>query len=173
MRASQLRFALTFLALFALLAGAFEALRGTAFERFVVEDLILKPTAWLIDTLTPAERVELVGRTLMSADGTSLRVVRGCEGVEMFLLLLAAILAYPSSARRRALGLLWGSILAYALSILRLMTLYYILRHRPNLWEALHGLILPLGPIVLMALYFLHWSAHAGPSSAAKATSAS
>jgi len=154
-----LRFGLIFLTLFALLIGGFEALRGTAFERFLVETLILEPTTALINTVTPNEHVVLVGRTLTSPQGASLRVTRGCEGVEMFLLLIAAILAFPASLKRRLQGLLWGSLLAYVLSITRLMLLHYILRYSPTLWEALHGLILPLGPVVLMALFFLRWSA--------------
>ena len=38
------------------------------------------------------------------------------------------------------------------------MLLHYILRYSPNAWQALHGLVLPLGPVVIMVLYFLHWS---------------
>jgi hypothetical protein len=41
------------------------------------------------------------------------------------------------------------------------MALHYILRYSPTAWEALHGLILPLGPIILIALYFMRWSAGA------------
>jgi exosortase family protein XrtM len=158
MNATPLRFGITFVLGFAVLMGAFEASRGTAFERFVVEDLILVPTAALIDVITPHEHVTLVGRTLAASGGANLRVTRGCEGIEMFLLLVAAILAFPASARHRFQGLLVGSVLAYLLSITRLTALHYTLHYSPAAWEALHGLILPLGPIVLMALYFLHWS---------------
>ena len=159
MQVTPLRFALAFLALFAVLLGGFEALRGTGVERFLIESLILEPTAWLIRLLTPAEHVQLLGRRLISMVGPSLNVTRGCEGIEMFLLLLAAILAFPASARRRLEGLLRGALLAYVLSITRLVLLHYTLTYYPTLWEALHGLILPLGPILLLALYFLHWSA--------------
>jgi len=158
MTTTPLRFSFWFVVGFTLLLGGFEAARGTAFERFVVEALILKPTAGLINFITPNEHVELVGRTLVSPGGSQLRVTRGCEGIEMFLLLTAAILAFPATARRRVQGLFWGSLLAYFLSVTRLMTLHYVLRYSPNLWETLHGLILPLGPIALMALFFLHWS---------------
>jgi len=95
-----------------------------------------------------------------------LRVTRGCEGVEMFLMLVAGILAYPADAVRRTRGLLVGAAIAYGLSIARLMALHYILHYSPAAWEALHGLILPLAPIVLIALYFMSWSAaprHATP----------
>ena len=154
-----MRFALKFVIAFALLTGVFEASRGTALERLIVEDGILLPTTGLINMLTPQEHVTLAGRTIACPDGSGLRVTRGCEGIEMFLLLTAAILAFPASWRRRLQGLLVGSILAYLLSITRLMLLHYILRYSPDAWQTLHGLVLPLGPVVLLALYFLHWSA--------------
>ena len=155
---SPLRFGIVFILSFAILMGAFEASRGSSFERFVVAGLILTPTTAIINTVTPAEHVTLAGRTLMAPDGANLRVTRGCEGVEMFLLLIAAIVAFPASLRRRLQGLFEGSLLAYALTIARLMTLHYVLRYAPLAWEALHGLILPLAPIALLSLYFLHWT---------------
>jgi len=157
MTTTPLRFGFLFVIGFSLLMGGFEAARGTAFEHFVVETLILKPTTSLINFLTPQEHVELIGRTIASSSG-SLRVTRGCEGIEMFLLLIAAVLAFPTTLKRRAQGLLFGSVLAYILSVSRLMILHYVLRYSPGLWGALHGLILPLGPVVLMALFFLRWS---------------
>ena len=138
--------------------GSFEVSRGTPFERFVVEDLILVPTTSLINTLTPQEHVALTGRAIVSS-GANLRVTRGCEGVEMFLMLVAGILAFPATFKQRVQGLLLGFMLAYALSVGRLMALHYVLRYNPNAWEALHGLVLPLGPIIVMALYFMRWSA--------------
>lgn len=158
---SDMRFALKFIIAFALLTGGFEASRGTAFERFIVEQGILVPTTRLINTLTPQEHVTLIGRTIVSPDGSNLRVTRGCEGIEMLLLLTAAILAFPASLERRAYGLLAGLVLAYFLSLTRLMLLHYILRYSPSAWQALHGLVLPLGPVVLLALYFLRWSGFA------------
>jgi exosortase family protein XrtM len=170
MQATPLRFALIFVALSALLIGAFEELRGTAVERFLVVTLILKPTTALINVVTPAEHVQLIGRKLISARGATLNVTRGCEGIEMFLLLLAALLAFPASGRQRLYGLLWGSLIAYALSLTRLLLLHYTLTNRPGLWEALHGLVLPLGPIVMLALYFMHWTAATSAAAARHAT---
>lgn len=143
--------------MFALLAGSFESSRDTRFEVFIVQDLILGPTVWLINVLDPTQRVELVGRTFVSATA-QLHVTRGCEGVEMFFLLIAAIVAFPASLERKALGLCTGLVLAYALSVARLVALDYTLRHAPNTWEALHGLVLPLAPVIALAWFFLHWS---------------
>ncbi len=156
---TPLWFALKFIICFAVLFGAFEASRGSAFERFVVEDMILKPTTALINIVTPNEHAQLRADRVIASPGSGLHVTRGCEGIEMFLLLAAGIIAFPAAWAWRLQGLLFGSILAYLLSIIRLMALHYILRYSPGAWEALHGLVLPLGPIIFMALYFMRWSA--------------
>ena len=154
-------FALKFIVCFAVLFGAFEVSRGSAFEHFVVEDLILVPTTVLINIVTPNEHAQVGGDRVISSPGSNLHVTRGCEGIEMFLLLVAGIAAFPASWRRRLQGLLFGSILAYLLTVARLMALHYILHYSPSAWEALRGLILPLGPIILMALFFMRWSSGA------------
>jgi exosortase family protein XrtM len=167
-----LAFALKFVVCFAVLVGAFEASRGSPFEAFVVEELFLVPTTALINVVTPNEPAHLYAGRVISSPGSNLRVTRGCEGIEMFLLLAAGILAFPASWPRRVQGLLFGSILAYVLSITRLLVLHYILRYSPGAWQALHGLVLPLGPIILMALYFMRWSADGmqhPPTAAARA----
>jgi exosortase/archaeosortase family protein len=156
--ATPLQFGLRFLVVFGLLTAGFEASRGTALERVVVEDAILSPTVHLINVVTPGEQAALVGRTLSTPGSAGLRVTRGCEGIELFLMLAAAIVAFPASLARRARGLLLGSLLAYLLSVTRLMALHYALHYSPRAWEALHGLVLPLAPVVLMALFFLRWS---------------
>ena len=173
MTSAPLRFAIKFVVGFTILMGAFEASRGSPFERFLVQDLILVPTTHLINAISPNEHAELVGRTITSA-GSSLRVTRGCEGIEMFILLVTAILAFPASFKQRLKGLFYGAVLAYVLSVARLIALHYILRYSPGAWESLHGLLLPLGPIVLLALFFMRWSAAtvsgSRPSPEARAT---
>jgi exosortase family protein XrtM len=150
-------FGIKFAAIFALLMGAFEASRGTAVERFLVEDFILKPTTALIRAIDPTDNVQLTGRTIRSS-GSKLNVTRGCEGIEIFLLLAAAILAFPASWVARARGLGLGFVLAYALSVSRLIALHFTLRYQPTAWESLHGFVLPLGPIFLTMIYFMAWS---------------
>ena len=73
---SLLRFAVIFAILFGILFATFEASRGSVFERFVIEDLILAPTTALINTVTPEDHAALVGRTIAST-GANLRVTRG------------------------------------------------------------------------------------------------
>jgi exosortase/archaeosortase family protein len=151
-------FALRFFLIFALLTGAFELARGTAFERFVVEDLVLKPSVVAINALLPNDTVSLNGRTL-STDRSSLRITRGCEGIEILLMLAAGMLAFPANWKHRLIGLAWGALLSELLSVSRIVALHYTLRHHPQAWESLHGLILPLAPIALVGIFYLRWTA--------------
>jgi exosortase/archaeosortase family protein len=155
-------FALKFIAYFALMMGAFEASRGTAIERFLVEDCILEPTVGLVHVVAPQEPIQLVGR-MISSPSSHLRITRGCEGVEVFLILLSAIAAFPAGWKAKAWGLGIGFVLSYLLSVSRLIALHFTLRYSPAAWEALHGLVLPLGPIVLITVYFIHWTGQIRP----------
>jgi exosortase family protein XrtM len=169
MKSGPLWFGVKFIFLFAALVGAFEASRGTEFERLIVVDAILVPTTALLNIASPQERVTLSERTLVS--GTSnLHVTRGCEGVELFLLLIAGILAFPASLSRRAWGLLLGGMLAYVLSVTRLVVLDETLRRAPNAWEALHGIVMSLVPVVIMAFFFLRWTASSPVAGQSRAT---
>jgi exosortase/archaeosortase family protein len=170
---TTLRFAIRFMVIFAALMGAFEAARGTAFERVLVEDILLGPATATIQLLSPDGRagIHRVGRTLRSPT-SELHVTRGCEGVEILLMIAAAILAYPASVTERARGLAGGLLLTYGLSVARLVALHFTLRYAPGSWEALHGVVLALIPILIGALFFLRWSSqvalHAGRLSEAK-----
>jgi exosortase/archaeosortase family protein len=159
----MLRFALKFVLCFAALMSLFEASRGTVIERLLVEECILKPATALIRLLSPSEHVALAGRTITStvvhtSTVLHLHIIRGCEGIEIFLLLVSAVLAFPAGWRARLHGLAVGFVLAYLLSLGRLVALYFTLSSAPGAWEALHGLLLPLGPIIVISLYFMHWS---------------
>jgi exosortase/archaeosortase family protein len=167
---ATLTFAITLLVYFAALTAAFEASRGSAFERIVVEQAILRPATALINLISPTERATLADRTI-SSPGSRLHVTRGCEGVEVILLLLAATLAFPAAWPLRAHGFAIGLVLAYAVSLGRLVALHFTLRYAPGAWESLHGLVLPLAPIIVITGYFLRWSGRV-PLARAVATSA-
>ena len=127
-------------------------------QKIVIDDLTPGPTAALINWFAPAEAVRVDGRSLTTSNSV-LRITRGCEGVEMLLLMIAGILAFPASARHRAREFCVGLVIVYSLTIARLVLLHFTLRYSPDAWNRLYGLVLRLGPVLLIALYFLHWSA--------------
>ena len=153
----SVRFGLRFALVFAGLLGALEALRTSSLWPALLQSALLQPTAALLSLGLSPDTVYSQGISLISGS-TRLNVVRGCDGTETLLLLISALFAYPASARERTVGLVCGSVVTYLLSVLRLSALFLTLRYSPQAWEALHGLVLPLTPVLGVALYFLHWS---------------
>src|ERR1700736_2893050 len=131
LNATLVRFACVFAVAFALQFAAFEASRGSHFEKIVIDDLALTPTAALINWFAPAEAVRVDGPSLTPPTSV-LRITRGCEGLEMLLLLTAGILAFPTSTRHRARGFCVGLIIVYALTIARLVLLHFTLLYSPR-----------------------------------------
>ena len=164
-KAALLRFGIRFLLLTLALLGALEAAHGTKLEALVVERAICQPSARFLGLLMPAEGVRCVNRSLVSQH-VQLRIVRGCEGTETLLLLTAALLAYPASLKHRAVGVAVGAILSWILSVARLSFLFAALRYSASNWEAVHGTLASLLPVLVIGVYFLHWTSIGGPAKA-------
>ncbi len=137
----------------------FELVRGTAVEQRVFAAAMLGPAAILATSLAPAHPTSVSLRRLVSKRAT-LNVTRGCEGTETLSLFAAAVLAFPASWRRRGVALGAGLVLVYLLSILRLGVLAWVLAEHRDLFDAIHGVIAPLAPLVVVSLYFAAWAAH-------------
>lgn len=159
---SPLRFGLKFALLFLVQFSAYEAARGSPAEESFIHSAVLQPSTWLISIVSPPEIVRIEGRNLVTPN-SSLHITRGCEGVEMLFLLTAAILAFPADRGRRAFGLAVGMAVIYALTLGRIAILHFALRYHPDYWDSLHGLVLPLVPVILVAWYFMAWSTREVP----------
>ena len=58
--------------------------------------------------------------------GFGVSIEPGCNGVEAFIVLLAAIVAFPSTWRHRAWGVGLGFVAVQALNVVRVITLFYL-----------------------------------------------
>ncbi|HEU5182223.1 MAG TPA: exosortase H [Candidatus Polarisedimenticolia bacterium] len=102
-----------------------------------------------------------------AADGQSvqagtarLSVELGCNGVDAFCLCASAILAFPASWSRRAIGIGLAMFGVFGLNLVRLSNLYLIARHFPArlelfhvyIWQTLIG-VLSLGLFLLWGRY--------------------
>lgn len=151
-----LSFALAFLAVFAVLYGLYAMTRGTTVERLVIDEWTVSPGVTIINLLTPAEAVKASGHRLVS-NKARLSVLNGCEGTESLFLLVAAITAFGATWRAKAVGILAGTALIFVLNQIRIVSLYYALRHERAWFEALHGYIAPTLIVFAGALFFLWW----------------
>jgi exosortase H (IPTLxxWG-CTERM-specific) len=119
------RFFLSFILLQALLFGA--ELTPWAQRWFVVPwtDTLAAVSAAIVKLFDPT--VVADGKLLQSGqNGFAVSIEAGCNGVEATIVLVAAILAFPASWKRRLAGLVIGIVAVQALNIVRVISLFYL-----------------------------------------------
>ena len=160
--------ALLFLLIFAALLFAWNASRGGAIERWVIDDVTVRPAAWLVNLLTPEVQAYARGTTL-AAPGGGLNILNGCEGIDALFLLVTAFLVAPFALRDRIPGLLLGVALLYVVNQARILLLFYAWRRDPALFAALHGSVMPIVVVLAVAGWFYGWLRSFPPRPAAAA----
>lgn len=136
-----------FLALYALLHWAYQALRSSSLDPWFIHRLTVAPAAALIDWAAPADAVRAIGPRLVWPEGR-LTLLAGCDGFEVMSLFVAAILACDVAPRRAMVALVGGCLVIWALNQLRIAALYGVFRYRREAFDALHTL---WGPLLLIA----------------------
>lgn len=137
------RFVGVFLLTFGLLQAGWGTLAEAAPGQWVIHDATVRVAAASINVLTPEIQAQALGSRI-AAVGGGINVLNGCEGTEVWFLMLAALVAHAFSWRARLVGALLGTVWVYGLNQLRLLVLFYSHRQNPSLFEQLHGLVAPL-----------------------------
>ena len=110
----------------------------------------------IINAVTPGEKTRVEGNVIVS--GTfQLNIAQGCEGIEGFLLIAAAILAFYMGTRQKLLGILTGFLVIYMANLLRIIALYYVLKYRPGLFDFMHIFVGQTFIIVIGLVFFVFW----------------
>ena len=121
----MLRFFVTFLLLQAVLFGI--ELTPWAQTYFVVPwtNTLARISTWLVTVFDP--NVMAAGKIMRSTiNGFAVSIEAGCNGVEATIVLLAAILAFPASWKRKLIGLAAGIVAVQGLNIVRVISLFYL-----------------------------------------------
>ncbi len=148
--------ALRFLGLFALLIGLFYTFYFSNFNVANIHPHILSAQA-----KAGAFLLQLMGQSVMAEDqyisGSefSMSVSGGCDGLEVTALLIAGILAFPSTWREKGRGLLFGLAILTVLNILRLPALYFAgAKGSTELFDLLH---VQGGFVIFISITMLIW----------------
>jgi len=115
-------------------AGPRYEARATAFTAHTLD--------WVLSALGVDSRA--VGELVTGSSGSSefaIRVIRECTAESPLILLLAAILAYPCSARDKAVGVALGVPSILLVNLVRLASLFWIGLVRPDLFDSAHVLV--------------------------------
>lgn len=80
-----------------------------------------------------------IGKVLRSSsNGFAVSIEAGCNGVEATLVLIAAILAFPSTWRQKAWGLGFGFVAVQGLNVARIISLFYLGQWNMTAFEWAH-----------------------------------
>ncbi len=147
---------LAFVVLFGLMYWGLASFWSEGVSHWVIDVATVEPAAWLARTVTGNAGIVASGSHLRAPDG-AINVLYGCEGTDVLMLLVAAMLVAPGSWRKRLLGLLAGSALVFFVNQLRVLALFFAFRQYPDWFGAIHGLLGPMLVIVAVTAFFYVW----------------
>jgi exosortase/archaeosortase family protein len=84
-----------------------------------------------------------------------MEIVRNCDAIEVNILFVSAVLAFPSTWRRRGIALAVGLPALVALNVARICLLYFVGVHAPDRFAVAHEQIFPLLLVGAAAFAFL------------------
>jgi exosortase/archaeosortase family protein len=97
----------------------------------------------------------------------SMRIVKTCDGMDVNILFVSAIMAWPSALRPRLIAAALGLAILVATNTTRICTLYYVGVYAPASFEFVHIELWPAAILALAAALFLVFIAktrsHASP----------
>jgi len=100
----------------------------------------------------------VVSGTEIRAPGFAVNIENGCNGIETVLLFGAAVLAFPASARRRAIGFVVGFFAIELLNFVRVLSLFWIGHHYPSFFSSSHTVVWQSIVVLFGVLLFLVWA---------------
>ena len=68
----------------------------------------------------------------------SVGIRKGCDALEPMALLVAGIIAFPSTVKQKVIGVLLGLTALFVLNIIRIVTLFLTGIYYPKFFEAMH-----------------------------------
>ena len=150
------RFALLFISLLVGIALAYPALRlrfgheVRAVELFTA-DLVYR----LLDLFTADARLATNG--IVFFGHFPVAIIDECTGIYEAILLGAALLAFPTTWGKTAIGFLLGFPLIYAMNVARIAMLLVVGRYFPQIFEFMHVYFWQVTMIAMVSTTWLAW----------------
>jgi exosortase H (IPTLxxWG-CTERM-specific) len=93
---------------------------------------------------------------IMSGEA-SVKIKEGCNGVYATMIFLAGIVAYPTSLRKKLIGVVLGTIALFIVNLVRVLSLFYLSAFFPELFDEAHLYIWQFAIIIIGGLFWLVW----------------
>ena len=152
----MLRFFILFIVI---LIAVFAAELTSPVQRAIVApwtEALVRISANIITFFDP--NVAVFGNILQSTtNGFAISIRAGCNGVEAALILIAAMLAFPTTWKHRVIGILAGLIAVQFLNIIRVISLFYLGQWSINAFEWAHFYLWPALIMLDVLIVWMIW----------------
>lgn len=91
----------------------------------------------------------------------SFELLNGCNGVWASIIFVSAVLAFPSPLLKKLLGVVAGFSAIFVLNLIRVVSLYLIIRHFPGAFEGAHVYVWQSIVIGAAVVLWLLWAQRA------------
>ncbi len=96
--------------------------------------------------------------TLISMPQFTVDIQAGCNGIEPIIILLSAILAFPSPWLSKAYGIVLGTVLLQVVNVIRIVSLICIGVYYPRLFNEAHSYVWQVLIISFSLLIWMVWA---------------
>lgn len=96
----------------------------------------------------------------VSSDQFSVSIKEGCDALAPIILYALATLLYPTSWNYRIKGWFWGILTLFLLNVVRIVSLFMIGIHIPQMFDVIHFDIWQVLFIVCAATLWMYWVSH-------------
>jgi exosortase family protein XrtM len=127
------------------------------FQRFVAEYLQLdaRLASRFLNGL--GQRTHNTGDTIVSSR-FAVTILNECSANEFIFFLWAGLLAFPATARHKAVGLVLGTMGIVFINLVRIVTLFLVGAYHPRFFATVHERLLPGLFVVAMILFVAGWA---------------
>jgi len=94
---------------------------------------------------------------VVHSPSNSMKIIRGCDGIEALSFFVSGVLAFPTSGRAKLIGTAMGITLIQGLNIARLVLLYYSGLYFPSIFEEAHIYVGQALVILFTTAIFIFW----------------
>jgi exosortase H (IPTLxxWG-CTERM-specific) len=149
---------LQFILRFAVLFLVFEA---CYFNTWLYANVFQKINAFF--AFAASKMLGLIGITASSTGDTianatfSISVKQGCDSIEALAIFVFGVIAFPATIKHKISGLLIGSGIILSLNLIRLVHLFWVGLHQPELFDLFHLEIWQGFFIILSIVLWLLW----------------
>ena len=98
-----------------------------------------------------------VNGAALSVNGFGLEIIDECTAVFSAIVYCSCVLAYPTTLKKKGIGIAFGVPSLYAINILRLVILAFVGVSYPGMFEFVHAYLWQASFIIFVVVIFLLW----------------